>query len=96
MTTKKELQDLVLSHRFTPVNTPCQDTSVNKDIFFPDPTDYDMIAEAKSLCSKCNQQTKSDCLSFGLATKSLGVWGGTTELERKSIARRKARKNGKV
>ena len=94
MTTKKELQELVLNHRFTPVNTPCQDKSVDTEIFFPDPTEYDKIAKAKSLCSQCNQQTKNECLSFAFATKSLGVWGGTTELERKSIARRKARKRG--
>lgn len=82
--------------RFAPIDTPCQDKSVDSETFFPDPMDFDKIAKAKSICNQCDSKIKSDCLSFAFATKSLGVWGGTTEQERKSIARRKARNRGKV
>ena len=81
----------ILTERFAPIDTPCQDKSINTEIFFPDPMEYDKIALAKSVCSKCDSKIKSDCLSFGMTTKSYGIWGGTTEQERKSIKRRKYR-----
>ena len=80
-----------LESRFTPINAPCQDKSLDSEIFFPDPTEYDKIKKAKSICSTCDQKTKQDCLEFGIATKSYGIWGGTTEKERQSIKRRKYR-----
>ena len=40
---------------------------------------------AKSICQTCN--VRSECLSYALATKeAYGIWGGLTELERKSLA----------
>ena len=80
--------------RFTPSNTPCQDKNLDKEIFFPDTTDYPKIAKAKSICKQCDSKTKSDCLSFAFATKSQGIWGGTTDEERKSIKRKERRNRG--
>lgn len=80
--------------RFEIKNAPCQ--SVDPEIFFPDPTDYDKMKQAKSLCKECVRKT--DCLDFAIATRSLGIWGGTTEIDRRSIVRKRqrSRQNAKM
>ena len=41
--------------------------------------------QAKSICADCG--VRSECLAYALTTKEpYGIWGGLTELERKSIA----------
>src|SRR5688500_4975450 len=41
--------------------------------------------QAKSICSTCG--VRSECLTYAIATKEpYGIWGGLTELERKSLA----------
>ncbi len=41
--------------------------------------------QAKSICADCG--VRSECLAYALATKEpYGIWGGLTELERKSLA----------
>ena len=41
--------------------------------------------QAKSICDTCG--VRSECLAYALATKEpYGIWGGLTELERKSLA----------
>jgi WhiB family transcriptional regulator, redox-sensing transcriptional regulator len=55
------------------------------DIFFPvSPAGpgRDEVARAKALCAGC--QVRRQCLQFALAThQAHGVWGGTTEEERR-------------
>ena len=50
------------------------------------------VAEAKTVCAGC--QVRADCLSYAIATgQDDGVWGGTTEEERrviKAAAKRRA------
>jgi WhiB family transcriptional regulator, redox-sensing transcriptional regulator len=65
------------------------------ELFFP-PTvperKEDRIArerEAKSICTSC--EVVSDCLQYALRIREAhGIWGGTTELERRVIAERQA------
>ena len=63
--------------------------SVDPDLFFPVGTTglaLEQIAEAKAVCSMCcvNEQ----CLEYALATnQDSGVWGGTSEEERRSLRR---------
>ena len=38
---------------------------------------------AKALCSAC--QVRSPCLAWALERGELGVWGGTTEIERAAL-----------
>ena len=41
--------------------------------------------QAKSICAACG--VRGQCLEFAIATKEpYGIWGGLTELERKSLA----------
>ena len=43
---------------------------------------------ARAVCGACT--VRSDCLAYALADPSLvGLWGGTTEKERRQMRRRK-------
>jgi len=70
------------------INAACRDT--DPTLFFPVGTTgpaVDQIANAKEVCIGC--LCKNDCLQFAIATnQDTGVWGGTTEDERRSIRRR--------
>jgi len=62
----------------------CQDA--DPELFFPvsavGPGRED-IARAKAVCASC--RVRRPCLEFALATHQVhGVWGGTTEEERRS------------
>ena len=64
------------------------------EIFFVDDREepeYDKwkTNSALRLCSSC--PVKADCLKFALKEKAIGVWGGTTTLQRRVIANRSAR-----
>ena len=73
----------------------CRDTS--PDLFFPVGTTgpaIEQIENAKAVCRQCEAQ--APCLEYALSTnQDSGVWGGTSEEERRAIrrqwaARRKA------
>jgi WhiB family redox-sensing transcriptional regulator len=63
----------------------CRDTS--PDMFFPIGTTglaLDQIEAARSVCALC--PVTQECLEFALATnQEAGVWGGTTEEERRKL-----------
>lgn len=65
----------------------CQDT--DPDLFFPVGTTgpaIEQIDAAKSVCNSC--EAKNPCLDFALATnQDSGVWGGTSEDERRKLRR---------
>ncbi|MEK9581168.1 MAG: WhiB family transcriptional regulator [Acidimicrobiaceae bacterium] len=71
----------------------CRDT--DPGLFFPIGTTglaIEQIQNAKDVCDQCN--AKVACLEFALSTnQDTGVWGGTSEEERRVIrrARRKQR-----
>ena len=71
----------------------CRDT--DPGLFFPIGTTgkaIEQIQNAKDVCDQCN--AKAACLEFALSTnQDTGVWGGTSEEERRVIrrARRKQR-----
>ena len=77
----------------------CRNTTA--DMFFPIGATgiaVDQIESAKRLCGQC--EVTEPCLEFALATnQECGVWGGTSEEERRKIrkqwlaARRKANAN---
>jgi WhiB family transcriptional regulator, redox-sensing transcriptional regulator len=72
-------------------NAPCQST--DSETFFPDPTEIEKIALAKSFCATCLPSVKSACLSFALENRiRYGVWGGLTESERHNLQRRESRR----
>ncbi len=73
------------------VDAACRDT--DPDLFFPVGTTgpaVEQIASAKIVCNTCNAQQV--CLEFALATnQDSGVWGGTSEEERRDMRRATAR-----
>ena len=67
--------------------------SVEPDLFFPigtTGTALHHIAAAKAVCATC--PVTSECLDFALETnQDSGVWGGTSEEERRQLRRARAR-----
>lgn len=63
----------------------CRDS--NPELFFPVGATgmaVDQIEAAKEICGVC--EVASECLEFALATnQEAGIWGGTTEEERRSL-----------
>ncbi|MEU7086040.1 WhiB family transcriptional regulator [Streptomyces achromogenes] len=63
------------------------------DLFFPIGTTGPAQVQterAKAVCGSC--PVRGQCLDWALDTgQSIGVWGGTTELERRALQRRRAR-----
>lgn len=69
-------------------NRNCAGTNI--DTFFPTGTTGSaaaQIQEAKSVCRGCPVQTP--CLEHALANGEVGVWGGTTDDERRVLRRGK-------
>jgi len=59
------------------------------EMFFPagdSDADDQTVKQAKALCRTC--PVREDCLLFALETKQVdGIWGGTTEDERRRLRR---------
>ena len=71
-------------------NAICSDT--DPDLFFPvGTTGYALVQidRAKQVCDEC--PVKIDCLDYALETnQDSGIWGGTSEEERRILRRRVA------
>ena len=64
----------------------CRD--LHPDVFFDGP-----LGRAKAVCATCT--VKADCLAYALPDPSLlGVWGGTTERQRRPCAGRPPQPTG--
>ncbi len=65
----------------------CRDS--DPDMFFPVGSTggaVDQIQAARRVCEAC--PVRSECLDFALATnQESGIWGGTTEDERRKVRR---------
>ncbi len=80
-TTFEEPGDLFASPAFMDLGS-CR--GVDPDIFFPDRGDS--LAPAKAVCAECI--VRDECLEYALANgERFGVWGGTSERERRRIRR---------
>ncbi|MGD1222580.1 MULTISPECIES: WhiB family transcriptional regulator [Streptomyces] len=71
--------------------------SVDPDLFFPightGPAVF-QIEEAKAVCRAC--PVRDACLRWALDTgQAIGIWGGTSEAERRALARREARRRSR-
>jgi WhiB family redox-sensing transcriptional regulator len=65
---------------------------MDPDLFFPIGTTgpaEPQIRRAKRICSLCPVQ--AECLAYGM-TQSDGIWGGTTDTERRTLRRRESRR----
>lgn len=64
----------------------CAGTSFS--LFFPTlETPIDLVDKAKAVCAAC--PVTEDCLQYAFETNQVsGIWGGTTEDERRSLRRK--------
>ncbi len=71
----------------------CRDT--DPELFFPVGTTGQALLQidrAKQVCNECN--VRVSCLEFALETnQDSGIWGGTSEEERRNIRRQIAARN---
>jgi WhiB family redox-sensing transcriptional regulator len=67
--------------------------NADPDLFFPisaTSAAAPQVARAKTICAGC--PVRSACLGFAMAHRDLmGIWGGTTDEERRKTRRSKAR-----
>jgi WhiB family redox-sensing transcriptional regulator len=68
---------------------PCSE--VDPELYFPDkgnssgsPKD---VAVAKKICKTCPYL--AECLSWAVANDEIGIWGGTTQKDRRSLRRQR-------
>ncbi len=63
-------------------------TGIDSDIFYPASEDEADAQEAKAICAVCPVQPA--CLEHALSLREReGIWGGTTERERRRILRQR-------
>jgi len=71
--------------------------SMSPELFFPAGTTgvaFEEITAAKEVCFSCDVRT--DCLRFAVSSnQEFGVWGGTTEEERRELRRHWLRRNSR-
>ena len=77
-------------------NSACRDT--DPDLFFPVGTTgpaIEQIENAKAVCRVCDVQ--KNCLDYALSTnQDSGIWGGTSEEERRALRRQWVARNRKA
>lgn len=60
--------------------------TADPDAFFPERGSHSFSnVYAKRICSTCPY--KSPCLEWAIENEEMGIWGGTTENERRSMRR---------
>jgi WhiB family redox-sensing transcriptional regulator len=68
---------------------PCAE--IDPELYFPDKgcsnTSLRDIAVAKKVCKTCPYI--SECLSWAVANDEIGIWGGTTQKERRGLRRQR-------
>jgi len=58
--------------------------AVDPDLFFPEGKNKrEQEYNAKQICASCPIIT--DCLQFAIDNKQVGIWGGTTDDERRHL-----------
>jgi WhiB family transcriptional regulator, redox-sensing transcriptional regulator len=66
--------------------------AADPDLFFPISSRGSSSAQAnraKAICTGC--QVRAECIDFAIARRDvLGIWGGTTDDERKKLRRNRA------
>lgn len=64
---------------------------VDPDVFFPVSAkdEADEARHAKSICAQC--PVREACLDYAITYDERGIWGGTTEGQRRRIRERRAR-----
>lgn len=63
----------------------CREKGVDPRIFFPTGNSSE-LSQARKVCGRC--PVTKECLEFALKYGEDGVWGGTSERERRGMTRR--------
>lgn len=63
----------------------CRGPEHDLDLFFPTRGETDRLRAAKAVCATC--PVTEPCLAFALLTGAEGIWGGTSEKQRRAIKR---------
>lgn len=63
----------------------CADSS--PDLFFPETPGPENCADAKAICAVC--PVRVQCLHYAMTHRMAGVWGGTSEADRRRIRRKR-------
>ncbi|MEV5539198.1 WhiB family transcriptional regulator [Saccharopolyspora shandongensis] len=63
----------------------CAET--DPEVFFPEPGQAHLVKAAKAICGRC--PIEAACRENALRSGARGIWGGTTEGERRQILRRR-------
>lgn len=70
---------------------PSNCSTADPEVFFPDRgSNGNNVKMAKRVCANCTYIV--ECLEWAIVHKENGVWGGTSESERKAIRRQRKRK----
>jgi WhiB family redox-sensing transcriptional regulator len=67
----------------------CSSPHIDPDMFFTEPKEpgyREDVHKAKAVCGPCVY--KDECLIWALEKNEIGVWGGTTEHERRRLKRK--------
>ena len=68
-------------------NPPCSEA--NPEAFFPEKgmanTTWEEMRMAQKICKTCPYKTP--CLNWAIDNAEMGIWGGTTERERRTLRR---------
>jgi hypothetical protein len=64
-------------------NGVCRSEPARKLNWHPEPNDTKMRARCKAVCFSCSVRT--ECLAYAISNYEFGVWGGTSERERKRL-----------
>lgn len=68
---------------------PC--STADPELYFPEKGSGGQgiieIKMAKRICSSCPY--KAECLSWAVANDEIGIWGGTTQKERRALRRQR-------
>lgn len=67
----------------------CGSGVVDPDLFFPSFDAPSSTAAAKAVCQRC--PVRGECLDWAIRFHESGVWGETSEADRRTLARRKDR-----
>ena len=63
-------------------------SKIDPDVFFPEPDSpslHSAVRIAKEICNRCPYKT--ECLEWAVSRNEIGIWGGTTDIERRKIRR---------
>jgi WhiB family redox-sensing transcriptional regulator len=55
----------------------------DRDLFFPNEGERDKVKKARKICARC--PVRARCLQHALEYDENGIWGNTTDYERRQI-----------